>query len=228
MRVSLIHKAESRVLKWCHLHTGNVARGVQTTTTGTSHTNRAQLLGIYLHGINYINTLHILPTSEQGDFISVWSWSHLYMLHGLLPTGAPVTLHLNTVNIQDGNLVSQHQKHGIIKVVGTINVPPLHDCRMMHFIDLVTYHFPLQMLYLYWVPTQASRISLVIWYLFPSSPWVGGFNQTFQSVQFTTLWFTSTSALPWHPHINSCFPLIHLVGIKTLISTVLDEMRQNK
>lgn len=57
-----------------------------------------------------------------------------------------------------------------MKVLANINMPLLHECTVMHFIDLVTYYFLLQMLYLYLVHTQLSSISTVIWYLFSSSP----------------------------------------------------------
>lgn len=123
--------------------------------------------------------------------------------------------------------MSQHQKHCRIKVLGTINMPLLHNCMMIHFIDLVTYHFPLQMLYLYWVHAQASRISPVIWYLFPSSP-LSGRLQSDLSVSKIYFYLSALMASPYAPNINSCFPVIHLIGIKILISTTLEEMRWNE
>jgi len=96
-------------------------------------------------------------------------------LHAALPftnrssnPGATITLSLNYIN--NIYVASKHQKNSRMNVLGNINMPLLHDCTMMHFTDLATYYFLLQMLYLYLVHTQSSRISTVIWYLFSSSP----------------------------------------------------------
>lgn len=123
--------------------------------------------------------------------------------------------------------MSQHQKHSRIKVLGTINVPLLHDGIMMPFIDLITHHFPLQMLYLYWAHAQASRISPVMWYLFPSSP-LRGRLQSDLSVSTIYFYLSAPMASPYAPNINSGFPVIHLIGIKILISISLEEMRWNE
>lgn len=50
--------------------------------------------------------------------------------------------------------MSQHQEHGRTKASGTIHVPLLHGCMMLPVIDLLTQHFPLQMLQLYGVHTR--------------------------------------------------------------------------
>lgn len=107
--------------------------------------------------------------------------SSLYLPNGRLPMspnpGAIITLGLNYINYsQDENAASKHQKNGRIRAPGNNNVPVLHGCTMVHIIDLITYYFLLQMLYLYLVHMVFVKFS-------PTKCEASA--QTSHSVQFT-------------------------------------------
>lgn len=166
--------------KWCHLHT---AHGVWKTTPGTSHTARAQLLGPCLHGFS-TETPHISSQPNRKDISSQWSWRHLCLLRGLLPTGAEsrghITLHLifNLIIFRMETMF-QHQEHGRTKVAGTIHVPLawLHDAARYWSAHSAFSSADAPAL---WSPHQASRISHSSGTCSLPPHRAGGFNQTFQ------------------------------------------------